>query len=231
MKMLKNAVAAVAAALVFGTSLMPAMANDGAKTLSKSVAALKAISAVPKKGIPPALFKNIQGFAIFPGFSKLDSMVSGRAGSGLLLVRESDGKWSSPVFVSLSGGTLGWQIVGDPMDVFLVFKDRKTVDALLKEKLTLGGKNAPIAGPVGTSLKGASKAELQAEINSYVFSQGKCADVTVATAAVQVASAANDAFYGGNKVPAEVIVSGKVDKSSAEVGNLQKLLAEFAARK
>jgi lipid-binding SYLF domain-containing protein len=53
----------------------------------------------------------------------------------------------------------------------------------------------------------------------------------VSTAAVQVAAAANDAFYGGKKVRAEDIVSGKLAKPSAEIGSLQKLLAGFAAKK
>jgi len=231
MRMIKTAVAVAVAALIFSISAAPAMAKDETKTVAKSVTAFKAISALPKKGIPPALLKNIQAIAIFPGLGKQDLMVSGRAGSGIVLVREGEGNWSSPLFVSIYGGTIGWQIVGEPMDVLLLFKERKTVEALMKGKLTLTGKNTPVAGPLGATLKGATGEELQAEINSYVFTHGAGADVTVATAAVQVAGAANDAFYGGKKLRAEDIVAGKVVKSSAEVGALQKLLAEFAAKK
>lgn len=231
MRMMKTAVASLCAALVFGMSLAPAGANDAAQTVTRSATAFKTLSTVPKPGIPPALFNDVQGIAIFPGLSKLDFLVSGRAGSGLLLVRGSDGNWSSPVFVSLSGGTLGWQIVGEPMDILLLFKNRKTIDALVKEKLTMGGKAVPVAGPLGTSLKGATAAELRAEINSYVFCRGAFAKATLATATVEVAAAANDAFYGGKKVSAEAILAGRLDKPSVELANLQKLLAEFRAGK
>jgi lipid-binding SYLF domain-containing protein len=228
MKMFKTI---LAAALVFSLSLTSAMAKDETKTVSKSVAAFKAIAAMPKKGVPPALFKNVQAIAIFPGLSKLDFMVSGRAGSGRLLVRDGEGNWSSPVFVSIDGGTLGWQIVGEPIDLLLLLKDRKAVDAVMKEKFTLSGKYMAIPGPLGTTLKGATEEELKATINSYIFFRGTAEDFTVATSAVQVAGAANDAFYGGKKLRAEDIVAGKVGKPSAEIASLQKLLADFAAKK
>lgn len=152
-------------------------------------------------------------------------------GKGVLLVRDGEGKWSSPVFVTLSGGTLGWQIVGDPMDILLLFKNPQTVDSLVKkEKLVLGGKNAPVPGPLGKTLKSGSPAELKAEINSYVFFKGEFAGSNVSTTTLQV-SAANKAFYGVKKVRAEEIVSGKVSKESAEAAALQKLLSEAVGKK
>jgi lipid-binding SYLF domain-containing protein len=231
MKMIKFAVAAVVGALAFNASLTPAMANDAEKTISRSVTAFRAISNVPKYGMPPAILKGVQGIAIFPGLVKLDFSVAGRSGSGILMVRESGGGWSNPVLVTIDGGTLGWQVASDPMDVVLVFKDRKTVDALLKGNLTLAGNAAPLPGPLGATLKGATPEELKASINSYILSQGEFADNNLATATMQVAAPANDAFYGAPKVRAAEIISGKQGKASPEVASLQKMLVQFAAKK
>jgi lipid-binding SYLF domain-containing protein len=218
-------------ALVTGMSPNGALAGDEAQTVSQALGAFRAVSGLTKKGVPPALFRQVQGIAIFPGLKKLDFMVSGRAGNGILLVRDGAGNWSSPVFLSIDGGTLGWQIVGEPLDALLLFKDRGSVDAVLKERFTMSGKNVPIPGPLGATLKTASAEELKAGINSYLFFRGSAEDFTLATAAVQLSGAANDAYYGAKKVQAADIISGKLRKPSSEVAALQKLLADFAAKK
>jgi lipid-binding SYLF domain-containing protein len=227
MKTMKFAVAAAAATLMLCMSLSPAMAKDEPKMIGNAAGVVKTITAIPKKGIPPALFNKAYGIAIIPGAAKLDFMASGRHASGVLLVHDKEGKWSSPVVVTLSGGTLGWQMVGEPMDIILVFKSRKSIDGIMKGKFTMGGKVMVTPGPVGQSEKAAS----EAEINSYVYSRGEFAEVSLAGAAVQVDAAANEVFYRKQKISAEDIVAGRVDKPSPDVANLQKLLAEYAAKK
>jgi lipid-binding SYLF domain-containing protein len=230
MKTLRSLVSAVVAVLVLAISLPAALADDET-TLTKAVAAFKTVTAVTKNGIPPELFKEVQGVVIIPAAKKVDFMTSGKSAKGVLLVRGGEGKWSSPVFVTLSGGTLGWQIVGDPMDIVLLFKNPQTVESLVKkEKLVIGGKNAAVPGPLGKTLKSASAAELKAEINSYIFSHGEFSEANVSTTTLQIA-AANKAFYGVKKVHAEEIVSGKVSKESSETAALQKLLSEAVGKK
>jgi lipid-binding SYLF domain-containing protein len=229
MNIFKTAVAALAA-LVIGLSCSPAGADDGSKTLGKSVAAFKEITAV-KNGVPPALFQDIQAVAIFPKLSKNDFIVSGRAGSGVIMLRGSDGKWSNPVFIKLNGGTLGWQIVGGPMDIMLVFKTRPAPEELMNGRLSLLGKSTPIIGPLGKNLKGATPAQLNADITTYVMTRDIFKEVTLASATLRLEPAVNDAYYGAKQVPAADIVSGKLGKESPEAGALQKLLTGFAARK
>jgi lipid-binding SYLF domain-containing protein len=231
MKMMRSLFIAATTTLLFCMSISTAMAKDEAKKIGSAVRAMKEISAIKKNGIPPALLNSANAIAIIPGAAKTDFMVSGKSAGGVLMVHDKDGKWSNPLFISLSGGTLGWQIVGGPMDIILIFKNKERADAIMKDKLHMDVKVKVVAGPLGKAVKAATKEDKKVEISSYVRSHGEFFDVTVASSTVQIENAANDDFYGKPKVSAGDIVSGKVEKASDDVKNLQKLLTEYAARK
>lgn len=206
-----------------------AVKSEGTKIANAS-RAIKEISALPKRLIPPVLFKEATAIVIVPKISKQAFMVMGGSTDGVLLVRDKLGAWSSPVFLKLSGGTLGWQIVGDPMDVILLFRNNRQIDALLKGKITLDTKVTIVPGRVALTMKGASKEELEAEITSYVRSHGAFAeDAVVAGTTLQIDAAANDSFYAKPKIDAGDIITGKLVNSSADVTSLQKLLSDYAA--
>jgi len=233
MNLIKSTMAAVATAVMFGITLSPAMAKDESNKISASVKAMKVITASQKSGIPPMIFKDVNAIAIFPGVKKVDLMVKGGHGRGIILERDNEGKWGSPLFLTLSGGTLGWQAIGEPMDIYLLFKKKKHIDDITKGKLYMGVKAAIVMeGPLGKSLKGATKEQLKAEIISYIFTRGEFApENTIAGVTVQVDATANDAFYGKPKVSAAEIMSGKVDNPLPDLKILKKLLTDYANRK
>src|SRR5262249_32821801 len=72
----------------------------------------------------------------------------GRFGRGVVLVRQPDGTWSNPVFVTLAGGGFGWQLGIQSTDLVLGFKTGHSLDRGLpgKGQLTLGGEGAGAAG-------------------------------------------------------------------------------------
>lgn len=230
MKIMRSVFIATVSALLFCFSLSTAMAKDEAKRLGSAVRALKEISALQKNVIPPAFVKSATAIAIIPGAAKNDFMVGGRSAGGVLLVHDKEGKWSSPLFITLSGGTLGWQMVGEPMDIILLFRNSERVDAIMNDKLNMNAKVKVVPGPLGKGLKSAVKENQKTEINSYVRSHGEFADVAVAGSTVQLDKVANDGFYDKTKTNAADIVSGKVSKSSNDVQELQKLLSEYAAK-
>jgi lipid-binding SYLF domain-containing protein len=176
------------------------------------------------------LFNEAGAVAIFPKVSKNAFMVKGGIAGGILMVRDKAGAWSSPVFISISGGTLGWQIVGDPMDIVLLFRSGRPVETLLKGRLALDTKVSVAPGRVAATMKGATKEELGAELTSYVRSHGAFfEDAVVAGTTLQVDAAANDSFYGKPKTGAAEILSGTLRKPGDDISALQKLLSDYAA--
>ena len=51
-------------------------------------------------------------------------------------IREGSGGWGNPFFVTISGGSVGWQIGVQRVDIVLVFKTKKSVETILEGEFT-----------------------------------------------------------------------------------------------
>ncbi len=192
---------------------------------------IEEILAIPEKGIPPSLLENAHGIAVIPGVIKVGFVVGGRHGRGVLLIREDRGGFSNPVFVSITGGSVGWQIGAQSTDVILVFKSGKSVEGIMKGKFTLGGDAAVAAGPVGRSAEAATDVQLKAEIYSYSRSRGLFAGISVAGAALQIDDDANAEYYGREGVRPGEILEGKEFSPSPDAVRLKEFLGKHAGAK
>jgi lipid-binding SYLF domain-containing protein len=199
-----------------------------AATVDAAADAVAAFSDLSLKGIPPALMRDAQGVAVIPNVVKAGFVVGGRFGRGVVLVRQPGGGWSNPVFVTLAGGGVGWQVGVQSTDVILVFKTRDGLDRILqgKGKLTLGGDVGVAAGPVGRQAEAATDGQLKAEIYSYSRSRGLFAGVSLEGAGLVVDADADAAFYGPRcGRPADILSLPGV--TAPEVGCLKGRLDEL----
>lgn len=245
MNMIRMAVVAVVTVCVYGMSPAAAAVQEGTAKggvsfgtvkheelkISNASQLIQEIAAIPNRKIPSEVVKEARAVVIVPKASKQAFMVKAGSNGGVLLVRDKAGAWSNPVFISISGGTLGWQIAGDPMDIILLFRHAGTVDALLKgAKLTLDTKVDIVPGRVAPTMKGASHEELKAEVTSYVRSHGLFAEeAVVAGTTLRLDAAANNRFHGAPNVAAAEIVSGSAGRSTKETKALQIQLVDYPA--
>jgi lipid-binding SYLF domain-containing protein len=156
---------------------------------------LREIMAIPASGIPRNLLADAQGIAIVPRLLKGGLVVGVRHGRGVVVVRDGERGWKAPVFITITGGSLGWQAGVQAADIVLVFKSRTSVESLMQGKFTIGGGVAAAAGPVGRQAEAATDAQLRAEIYSYSRARGLFAGVSVDGSVMQVDTAANAAYY------------------------------------
>jgi lipid-binding SYLF domain-containing protein len=171
---------------------------------------INCLAAIPEKGIPPALLCDAQAVAIFPDMIKASFILGGRHGRGVLLVRDPVGGWSNPIFLTMSGGSIGWQAGAQSTDLVLVFRTARSVDRFLKGKgkFTLGADASVAAGPVGREAAAATDVQLKAEIFTYSRTRGLFAGVSVAGDAVRIDWGGNEHFYGNRQVcPADILAN------------------------
>jgi SH3 domain-containing YSC84-like protein 1 len=181
----------------------PALAQSPAdQTVQAATNVMNEIMAVPVTSIPQNLLADAQGLAIIPGMLKGGFVVGVRHGRGVALVRDEQGAWRPPVFVSLTGGSIGWQVGVQATDVILVFRTQKSVQGLLNGKFTIGADAAAAAGPVGRQAAAATDAQLRAEILSYSRSRGLFAGVSLDGSMLQIDQATTQAYYQlGSLIP------------------------------
>jgi lipid-binding SYLF domain-containing protein len=203
----------------------------GSKEVDKVQAATEVLTelmAIPEKGIAPLLFQNAYGVAVIPAVVKASLVVGGRYGWGVLVVRKKEGGWSNPSFVSLTGGSVGYQIGAQSTDVILVFKSRKSIDGIMQGKFTLGADAAVAAGAVGRQAEAATDLQLKAEIYSYSRSRGLFAGVALEGAALQIDNKSNAAFYGKIGITPADIFTNKAREVPAAATEFKQVLERYS---
>lgn len=173
-------------------------------TAASAADVLQALAGTTPVAIPHALLENAQGLVIIPHVLKAGFVVGGRRGHGVVLSRDARGVWSNPAFITLTGGSIGWQVGVQSTDIVLVFKTRKGLQRLLqgKGKLTLGADAAIAAGPVGRQAEADTDGRLRAEIYSYSRSRGLFAGLSLEGASLAADREATAAYYPIVSVPA-----------------------------
>ena len=138
------------------------------------------------------------------------------------MVKLEDGSWSNPVFVTLTGGSVGFQAGIQSVDLVLVFKSRETLLDIGKGSFTLGGDISITAGPVGRNSTASTDTKLEAEVYSYSRSKGLFAGISLGGSAISVDQKANEDFYG-NDEDSKILFSN-TESSSTSVQQLKDVL-------
>jgi lipid-binding SYLF domain-containing protein len=151
--------------------------------------------AAPLKAIPQSMLHDAEAIAVIPDVVKGGFVVGLRHGKGVVLIRDEAGGWQAPNFVTIAGGSVGFQIGVQSTDVILVFKTKKSVEGLLTGKFTIGADASAAAGPVGRQASAATDERLKAEIYSYSRARGLFAGVALDGNVLEVDHTANAAYY------------------------------------
>jgi lipid-binding SYLF domain-containing protein len=182
-----------------------AAASKEEQRVADSADVLDQFLRIPEQSIPPALLARAYAVAVVPSVVRIGFGLGARRGKGILVVRQDDGSWSNPAFITLTGGSFGFQAGVQRTDVVLVFKTRRGVDNIANGKLTLGADASVAAGPVGRSVEGATDIRFQAEIVAYSRARGIFAGVSFAGSGVTMDRRANAAFYSSPSMTPEKI--------------------------
>ena len=188
---------------------MPATASTREeRRVADAADVLDQLLRIPERTIPPALLSRAYAVAVIPNVVKVGFGLGARRGRGIIVVRQDDNSWSNPAFITMTGGSIGWQVGAQSTDVILVFRTRRGVENIANGKLTLGADASVAAGPVGRHTGIATDIRFQAEVVSYSRSRGLFAGVAFEGAGVTMDRKANAAFYGSTSMtPEKIFVS------------------------
>jgi lipid-binding SYLF domain-containing protein len=173
-----------------------AQSNDEDK-LARAVEVLRGFTTDDEKSIPADLLQRARGIAIIPTVVRGGFLIGGRRGRGVLAVRTPSGEWSNPAFITLTGGSIGWQFGAEAADVVLVFGNDRSVRNISSGKFTLGGDAAAVAGPLGKRTTAVVTA--RSEVYIYTQSRGLFAGAAFEGARLDVDEEGNALFYGDGR--------------------------------
>lgn len=178
-----------------------------------------------KEDIPAELLKVTEGIIIVPKLINAGFVIGGKRGKGIAMIKHEDGSWSNPSFVTITGGSVGFQAGIQSVDLVLIFKDKKNLLDIGKGSFTLGGDVAVAAGPVGRSAAASTDFKMEAEVYSYSKSKGLFAGISISGSAIDIDAKANEAYYGSAITANEIFTKNTLSKP--EVKEIKHTMKEF----
>ncbi len=185
------------------------------------------IMAAPDKGIPEEVLSSAECVAIVPSFLKGGFVVGGAYGKGVATCRTPQG-WSAPAFFRMEGGSLGFQIGGEAVDLVMLIMNEKGMQHLMSSKFQLGADAAAAAGPVGRHAEGDTDWKLRAEVLTYSRSRGLFAGISLKGNTLRQDKDDTRAFYG-RVVPFRTSLTGKI-AAPPEAHTFLAAISKYAIR-
>jgi lipid-binding SYLF domain-containing protein len=201
-------------ALVLCVSSLCFAANDepreskAADRVQAAADVLNEIQGAPDKGIPQEVLGSAECVAVVPSMLKGGFIVGAKHGRGLASCRTEKG-WSAPAFFVLTGGSIGWQIGGQEVDLVMLIMNKDGMKHLLSSEFALGADASAAAGPVGRHAEGNTDWKMRSEVLTYSRARGLFAGVSLNGAVIKQDKDSTREFYG-RMVPFRTSLTGEI---------------------
>ena len=203
--------------------------SKAADRVQSAADVLNEIQGAPDKGIPQEVLGAAECVAVVPSMLKGGFVVAGKYGRGLASCRTEKG-WSAPAFFVLEGGSFGFQIGGQAVDLVMLIMNKDGMKHLLSSQFALGADASVAAGPVGRHAEGNTDWKMRAEVLTYSRARGLFAGVSLNGAVIKQDKDSTREFYG-RMVPFSTSLTGTIEPppgSNTFLGTLAKWAQEAA---
>ena len=219
-----------AAAVLFVAQPQAAIDNQSElKRIAKATETLNALVQTPDDRIPEHILQRAEAIVVIPDLIKGAFIVGAEHGKGIMSIRDArTGGWSLPSFVHMTGGSVGWQIGGESIDLVLLVMNKEGVNDLLKSEFKLGGEASVAAGPVGRSAQASTDARMGAKILAYSRAKGVFAGLSFQGSSLNDDESANEDLYGRELDARQVFAMAPPSPVAAEVSQWMAALKTIA---
>src|ERR1700724_3328459 len=115
----------------------PARESKAVDRVQAAADVLNEIEAAPDAGIPQEVLGSAECVAVVPSMLKGGFIVGAKYGRGLASCRTPKG-WSAPAFFTVEGGSVGFQIGGQAVDLVMLILNNEGKQHLLSSQFSLG---------------------------------------------------------------------------------------------
>lgn len=162
------------------------------------------------------LLSRAQAVLIIPNMIKGGFIIGGEHGTGVLLSRKSDGRWSGPAFYAVTSGSVGLQIGLEDVESVYLIMSQGGLNAVMNNRFKAGADAGITLASLGAGGKAATTANAGADIYAYTKAVGVYGGVSLEGSGITPRHSWNAAYYGGNPTPAEILIEGRIDSPHAD---------------
>jgi lipid-binding SYLF domain-containing protein len=191
----------------------PAKESKATDRVQAAADVLNEIQSAPDSGVPNEILSRADCVAVVPSMLKGGFVVGGKYGRGLASCRTPKG-WSAPAFFTVKGGSFGFQIGGQAVDLVMLIMNNEGMQRLLSSQFALGADASVAAGPVGRHAEGNTDWKMRAQVLTYSRARGVFAGASLNGAVVKQDKDSTRDFYG-HMVTSKAALTGEVDPPAA----------------
>ncbi|HKU27801.1 MAG TPA: lipid-binding SYLF domain-containing protein [Candidatus Sulfotelmatobacter sp.] len=187
----------------------PAKESKASDRAQAAADVLNEIQSAPDSRVPDEILGRAECVAVVPSMLKGGFVVGGKYGRGLASCRTPKG-WSTPAFFTIKGGSFGFQIGGQAVDLVMLIMNNEGMQHLLSSQFALGADASVAAGPVGRHAEGNTDWKMRAQVLTYSRARGVFAGVSLNGAVVKQDKDSTRDFYG-HMVTFKAALTGEVE--------------------
>ncbi len=213
-----GAISTILSGMMFAAPMMtatPAFAGpDQQADVDHAIGTLQDLRHDKEFGNARQVLQTARAVLIAPRIFKGAFFVGGEGGTALLMVRGRHG-WSDPAFYSIASASFGLQIGAESSEMILFIQSQRALEAVMRDRFKIGADASIAVATLGSSVGGATTANVGADIIVWASSSGAFAGISVNGSVIEPQHNA-DASYYGRPVSTSQIVHDKVAAPGAD---------------
>lgn len=163
-----------------------------------------------------SLLPRARAVLIVPDLVKGGFLLGAEYGTGVLLARDRDGRWSGPAFYSVASGSLGLQIgLQDAESMFIIMSDGG-LRAVMENRFKAGADAGVAFAHLGAGAEAATTLNGGADIYAFSKAVGAYGGATLEGSGILPRHSWNAAYYGGNPSPEDILVARRLEAPQAD---------------
>jgi lipid-binding SYLF domain-containing protein len=169
--------------------------------------------------------KDAKGLFICHQIVKAGFIFGGSGGRCVLVVEVGKG-WNGPAFYTIGTASAGFQAGIQESEMVGLVMTQKALDSLMSKSFKAGGDASVAVGPVGVG----TAATPNADVVFYSRSKGVYGGVDISGASIKPSEDYNEAYYGKEVTPIDIIVKGSVHDKSAGPALMSKIMKLYGGK-
>lgn len=216
----------IVAALVAVTLAFPAAAQvtDQTQVVAKAATTVERLrrDGNMQKDID-RLLARARAVLIVPDLVKGGFLLGAEYGTGVLLAKDSDGRWSGPAFYSIASGSVGLQIGLQDAEAMFIIMSEGGLKAVMDNRFKAGADAGVAVAHMGAGAEASITGNFGADIYAFSRAIGAYGGASLEGSGILPRHSWNAAYYGGAPAPEDIVLQRRLDSPQAD--RLRDLLA------
>lgn len=208
--------AAIVATLALALPARAEVVSDQTRMVAKAVTTVERLRADPNfAGNIASLLARARAVLIVPDLVKGGFILGAEYGTGVLLTKDRNGRWSGPAFYSIASGSVGLQVGVQDSETLYVIMSEAGLRAVMEDRFKAGADAGVALAHVGAGAEAATTMNAGADLYAFSKAVGLYGGASLEGSGILPRHSWNAAYYGGNPAPEDIVIARRLDSPQA----------------